>query len=97
MFSNVQLHLAKVFLKIFLRDRQSIFFSLFFPIIFMTVFSFASGGGQDPINVGIVNNSTSPVATDFTQLLIDNPIFNVTVGEESRLREELVEGDQVIE
>ncbi len=96
MFSNVQLHLAKVFLKIFLRDRQSIFFSLFFPIIFMTVFSFASGGGQDPINVGIVNNSTSPVATDFTQLLIDNPIFNVTVGEESRLREELVEGDQTM-
>ena len=95
-FSKVQIHLAKVFLKIFLRDRQSIFFSLFFPIIFMTVFSFANSGGQDPIDVGIVNNSTSPVATNFTQLLIDNPLFNVTVGEESRLREELVEGNQTM-
>ena len=34
--TKLQLHLAKIFLKIFLRDRQSIFFSLFFPIIFMT-------------------------------------------------------------
>ena len=94
--SKLQRHLATVFLKIFLRDRQSIFFSLFFPIIFMTVFGFVNSGEQNAINIGIVNNSSSDVATDFVQLLIDDPIFNVTIGEEERLRNELVEGDQTI-
>ncbi len=94
--TRLQLHLAKVFLKIFLRDRQSIFFSLFFPIIFMTVFGFVNSGEVDPIELGIVNNSPSTVATDFAQMLIDNPLFTVTMGEETRLRTELVEGDQTM-
>jgi len=94
--SKLQLHLSKVFLKIFLRDRQSIFFSLFFPIIFMTVFGFANSGESDPIQVGIVNKSSSVVATDFTQMLSEHPLFAVTLGEESQLRAELVEGDQTM-
>ena len=94
--TKLQLHLSKVFLKIFLRDRQSIFFSLFFPIIFMTVFAFANNGEVDPIELGIVNNSPSAVATDFTQMLVDNPLFNVALGEEAPLREELVEGDKTM-
>ncbi len=94
--TKLQLHLAKVFLKIFLRDRQSIFFSLFFPIIFMTVFAFANNGEVDPIDLGIVNNSPSAVATDFSQMLMDNPLFNVTLGEAEALRTELVEGNQTM-
>ena len=94
--TKLQLHLAKVFLKIFLRDRQSIFFSLFFPIIFMTVFAFANNGEVDPIELGIVNNSPSAVANDFSQMLIDNPLFEVTLGEEEQLRAELVEGNQTM-
>ena len=74
--TKLQRHLASVFLKIFLRDRQSIFFSLFFPIIFMTVFGFVNSGEPDAINIGVTNNSSSDVATDFVQLLIDDPIFD---------------------
>ncbi|MEX0964642.1 MAG: ABC transporter permease [Pseudohongiellaceae bacterium] len=94
--TKLQLHLSNVFLKIFLRDRQSIFFSLFFPIIFMTVFGFVNSDEVDPIKLGIVNNSSSVVANDFTQMLIDNPLFNVTTSEESLLRNELVEGNQTM-
>lgn len=94
--TKLQFHLARVFLKIFLRDRQSIFFSLFFPIIFMTVFGFVNNGEQDAIEIGIVNNSGSTVAADFSQLLIDDPLFNVTLGEEEQLRDALVEGDQTM-
>ena len=94
--TKLQLHLAKVFLKIFLRDRQSIFFSLFFPIIFMTVFAFANNGKVDPIELGIVNNSPSAVANDFSQMLMDNPLFEVTLGEGEQLRTELVEGNQTM-
>ena len=94
--TKLQLHLSKIFLKIFLRDRQSIFFSLFFPIIFMTVFAFANSGEVDPIKLGIVNNSSSEVAAEFSQMLNDNPLFNITLGEELALRAELKEGDQTM-
>ncbi len=94
--TRLQLHLAKVFLKIFLRDRQSIFFSLFFPIIFMTVFGFANNDEIDSIKLGIVTSSPSAVATDFTQMLVENPLFDVTLGEEPRLRTELAEGEQTM-
>jgi len=79
---------------IFLRDRQSIFFSLFFPIIFMSVFGFVNNGQQEPLDIGVVNESDSVVAADFVQQLKDSLIFNVTVGTENRLRSELEEGDQ---
>lgn len=94
--TKLQLHLCKVFLKIFLRDRQSIFFSLFFPIIFMTVFAFANNGEVEAIKLGIVNHSASEVAADFSQMLNDNPLFDVTLGEEAALRTELVDGDQIM-
>lgn len=96
MLSKVQFHLAKVFLKIFLRDRQSIFFSLFFPIIFMTVFGFVNNGEVEAINVGVVNQSSDPVAVEFIQELMDNPVFSVTVGLEDRLRPQLEEGEQTL-
>lgn len=93
---SAQLHLAQVFLKIFLRDRQSIFFSLFFPIIFMTVFGFVNSSDLDSIPLGVVNNSPNAVAIDFIQELIDNPLFTVTVGFEDRLRPQLEEGEQTL-
>jgi ABC-2 type transport system permease protein len=62
----------------------------------MTVFAFANNGEVDPIKLGIVNNSSSEVASDFSQMLNDNPLFNVTLGDGSALRAELVEGDQTM-
>ena len=93
MFTSLQLHLTKVFLKIFLRDRQSILFSLFFPLVFIGAFLF-SGGEPDPINLGLVNNSTNTVSKNFTELVTDDSLFNVTEGEESDLKEQLFLGDQ---
>ena len=93
MFTSLQLHLAKVFLKIFLRDRQSIMFSLFFPLVFIGAFLF-SGGEPDPINLGLVNNSTNSVSKNFSELVTGDPLFNVTEGEESYLKEQLILGDQ---
>lgn len=96
MFTSLQRHLTSVFLKIFWRDRRSIFFSLFFPIIFMTVFSFASNRDQEAISMGIVNYSNSAIATDFIDMLVEGSLFAVTEGEEQQLREELIAGDQTM-
>ena len=95
MLSKLQRHLSKVFLKIFLRDRQSIFFSLFFPIIFMSVFGFLNNGDSEPVSLGLVNNSNSGVAADFVNLLMEDPLFTVTAGAEADLRQQLIAGDQM--
>jgi len=94
--SKLQLHLSKTFMMIFLRDRQSIFFSLFFPIIFMTVFGLQNNGQQEPLDIGVVNESESSVAADFVQQLKDSLVFDVTIGTEDLLRSDLEEGNQTM-
>tara|TARA_B100000959_G_C14961555_1_gene616001 strand:- start:602 stop:1693 length:1092 start_codon:yes stop_codon:yes gene_type:complete len=94
--TKTQLHLAKVFLKIFLRDRQSIFFSLFFPVIFMSVFSFANNSSQDPITIGVVDNSSNTLSQGFIESLNANPVFDVSLDNETALRSRLIEGDMTL-
>ena len=79
MLTPAQLHLAKVFLKIFFRNRQSIFFSMLFPLIFTGVFFFSSGP-SDPIKLGLVNLSQSTIAEKFSDLVKAEPAFEVSTG-----------------
>lgn len=93
---TVPLTLAGFFLKIFLRDRQAIFFSLFFPMIFMLVFSFMEGSEPEPVSLGVVNESGSTLSRDMVQLLVDNPQFLVSTGTETEMREALMEGEATL-
>lgn len=85
--------IAQTLTKIFLRDRQTIFFSLLFPVIFMVVFGFVDNQEQDAISLGIVNNAPGPLAEDFIDILERNPLFTVSEGDEQSLRESLIAGD----
>ena len=85
--------IAQALTKIFLRDRQTIFFSLLFPVIFMVVFGFVGNQDQDPITLGIVNNAPGTLSQDFIEILQDNPLFTVSEGDEETLRESLIVGD----
>ena len=84
MFTSLQMHLAGVFLKIFLRNRQAILFSLFFPLIFIGAFSF-SGGERDPFLIGVADQSKSSISTlnrraqvyNRIRIIIDNFYFGV--------------------
>lgn len=93
MFTSAQLHLARTFLLIFLRDRQSIAFSLLFPLIFMGAFVFSSGD-NDPIKIGLINNSDSALSKNFSELVSKDPLFEITEGDEAMLRKELILGNQ---
>jgi len=90
------LKFAKVMLKIHSRDRQAIFFSLFFPLMFMFIISFASGGDPEPIELGIVNNAENELATNFIASLDVTLLFNITIGEEADLREQLIAGEKAV-
>ncbi|MDG2020087.1 MAG: ABC transporter permease [SAR86 cluster bacterium] len=92
MFTSLQLHLAKVFLKIFLRNRQAILFSLFFPLIFIGAFSF-SGSERDPFVIGISDMSKSSISSDFIVSLQNEALFSVVEGEFSDLKTDLISGE----
>ncbi len=96
MLSKLQRHLAKDFMKIFLRDRQSIFFSLFFPVVFMSIFAFVRSGGQEPIPLGVTNQSDSAAAARLVAMLREDPAFAMIAGAEDELREQLIAGEQML-
>ena len=96
MLSKLQRHLAKDFIKIFLRDRQSIFFSLFFPVVFMSIFAFIRGGGAEPIPLGVVNQSDGAAAARLVELLREDLAFTVISGAEDELRGQLIAGEQML-
>jgi ABC-2 type transport system permease protein len=88
--------MARTLLKIFSRDRQAIFFTLFFPITFMAIFGFINTGEEDPIEIGIVDNATNGFSDRFIRTLGDNPLFNVTVDSEDALRARVADGDAAL-
>ncbi len=89
------IHLARVFLRMFLRDRQAIFFSLFFPVMFLSVLGFINRDGN-PIEISVANQSRSEIAAEFVKTLDENPLFDVIEGEEEALKNQLLEGDATL-
>ena len=94
MFTESQLYLAMVFLKMFLRDIQSIFFNLFFPMAFIGVFLF-TGGEPDPIKVGIVDKAQNQLSRSFSSLLDQDTTFEVIEGLETNLKTQLIDGELI--
>lgn len=94
--TTAALTLARTFLKIFVRDRQAMFFSLFFPLVFMFVFGFIGSQEPEPVKVGVVNDSGGSLAEEFIASLDANPMFEVETGGEDELRAELSEGERVL-
>ena len=86
------IHLARVFLKMFLRDRQTIILNLLLPVIFMSVLVFFDGGGN-PIEISVASHSQSDIAIEFVKELDKIPFFDVVEGEEEELKNQLLEGD----
>ena len=92
MFTKSQLYLASVFIKIYYRDRQSVVFSILFPVIFMGIFLF-SDGEPNRINIGLVNQSQNALSVQFSESLQQKEIFFVQEGAEDALKESLLAGD----
>ena len=85
MITSLQLHLSKIFLKIFLRNRQAILFSLFFPLIFIGAFSF-SGSEPQPFLIGVEDKSNSPFSSKFIENLEQEDLFTLINGDFENLK-----------
>ena len=90
---NLTLVMTRTFLRLFSRDRQAIFFSLFFPLVFMTVFGLVGSGADDPMKIGIVDNAGNALSRQFVATLSAKPLFEVSEGDEVALREQVIAGD----
>ena len=95
MFNKPQAYLTKVFIQIFLRNKQYIIFSLILPILILGIAGL-NDGDTDPIDVGLVDNSKSNLSKQLTEQLTMNNLFNVKEDSEDKLREDLVNGDLMI-
>jgi ABC-2 type transport system permease protein len=90
---NSTLVMARTFLKIFSKDRQSIFFTLFFPITFMAIFGFVATGADDPIEIGIVDRAGNDFSQRFIAALEQISVFHVNIDSEETLRTQIIDGD----
>jgi ABC-2 type transport system permease protein len=88
--------MAKTFLKIFSKDRQAIFFTLFFPITFMVIFGFINTDEEDPMEVGVVDHANNSFSANFVATLSRNSLFKITTGDEPDLRQKVIEGDMTL-
>jgi len=88
-------HLAKVFLRMFLRDRQSMLLNLLFPVMFLSILGFINRD-SDPIEIGVANQSRSEIAAEFVKTLDENPLFDVIEGEEEALKNQVLAGDATL-
>ena len=95
MLNKPQAYLTKVFIQIFLRNKQYIVFSLILPLLILAIVGL-NDGDNDPIEIGIVNNSKSNLSQQFVDQLTSNKLFNIIQGSEETLRNELVNGDLMI-
>src|SRR5438874_12912664 len=48
--------------KTYLRNRQVIFFNLFFPVMIVVIFGLINGNGNVWVSMGVVDNAHNPVS-----------------------------------
>ena len=95
MLNKPQAYLTKVFIQIFLRNKQYIIFSLILPLLILGIVGL-NDGDTDPIDIGLVNNSESNLSQELIEQLTSNKLFNVIQDSEDKLRTDLINGDLMI-
>ena len=95
MFNSPRAYLTKVFIQIFLRNKQYILFSLILPIVILGIVGL-NDGDRDPIDLGLADNAESELSKQFISSLTSNDVFNLIQESEEVLRDDLINGDLMI-
>ena len=91
MLTQKQLYLTKVFIQIFLRNKQYIIFSLILPMVILGIVAF-NDGDEDPIDIGIVDKSNTILSQQFISRLSENNLFNIIIKNDNSLKDDLISG-----
>jgi ABC-2 type transport system permease protein len=80
-------------LKMYFRNRTALFFSLFFPIVFISVFGLIFKNSSASFKIDLTNQSHSPLAGQFERQLGKIPAFKIRDVSASEGASELNKGD----
>ncbi len=81
-------------LKMTIRNRQSLLWSLAFPVIFMLLFGYLLNDDAVPLDVGVVGSDFSPIATQIVNNLKESKGFKVSTGAKAAEMKALDQGDR---
>ena len=83
-------------LKMYFRNRQAIFWALFFPLLIMIIFGILTFDRFNPPQVGLVDDARNDASAALIESLrgdTDGPRIEITLGVRETLLEELTDGD----
>ncbi len=80
----------------FARNRQALFFSLFMPLVLMTVFGLIGGADNLKISVGLVQGSPTQPTEQFIDQIKAVPFFEIHEGSMDEERAALDTGDRAV-
>lgn len=86
--------LTLVEMKMFLRNRQALFFTLFMPLFIMLIFGYIGFDKPQKIDVGLVIHEPNAQTTQFIEAVRQFPTFTVHEGALDAERAELDEGNR---
>lgn len=80
-------------MKMYFRNRTALFFSLFFPVVFITVFGFIFKNSSASFKIDLTNQSQTELAGQFTKALDKIPAFKIKNASPSQASTDLNKGD----
>ncbi len=82
-------------IKMFVRNRQALFFTLFMPLIIMTIFGLIGFDRVPTLKIGVVAATPTPPTEEFITRLKDIPNVELFRNSEESERAALLKGDRV--
>ncbi|MEK7143031.1 MAG: ABC transporter permease [Patescibacteria group bacterium] len=84
-------------LKMMIRGRQALFWSLFFPLMFTIIFGFFFGGNKTNVGtVALINNSQTELATNIEKSMIDANLFKIQKETDINLAKDNLKKNKII-
>ncbi len=83
-------------LKMFVRNKQSLFFTLFMPFIFIGIFGLIGFDKPQKIDLGVVTGNPSAATKSFVDSLGNISAFHIQSGTEEAERAALQKGDRAV-
>jgi ABC-2 type transport system permease protein len=88
--------LTLVQLRMYVRDRQSMFLAFFFPLLFMFALGLAVDTGPTPIEISVIEQATSPGSAAILEGLRANGALTINLEAEQQARAALEAGNRAL-
>ena len=92
MLRRPEIYLTWTSIKMWSRDRASLFWTFFLPLVIMVIFGLLNFGELGKLDVGIVDNAQNDVSSAFSDGLANIGALRIEHGTEATERDALTEG-----